>query len=75
MTMKKSGRPFGSTFQKIEAVRFTTEQLEAISDVARELRIPRSEAIRKATTLGLPLVREAMKIFVRGEQQHRNQQS
>jgi len=68
MKNNRKGRPPGTGcgLGIVEATRFTPEQIEAINDVARELRIPRAEAIRKATTLGLPLVRAAMKMFADG---------
>jgi hypothetical protein len=66
MTTTKKGRPPGSGLGlgEIESVRFTSDQLKVIEEVRRELKTTRSEVIRKATTMGLPLVRAAMKIFV-----------
>ena len=62
--MKRTARGSGfEKLEKIEAVRFTNEQVAQINSVARELRIPRAEAIRRATALGLPLVRAALKVF------------
>jgi len=63
VTTIKPGRPRGSSFEKIESVRFTLDQHQAFNDAARELGIPRSEVIRKATALGLPLLKAAMRIF------------
>jgi hypothetical protein len=69
MTTNKKGRPHGSGLKldEIESVRFTAEQIRGIEEVRLELRTTRSEVIRKATALGLPLVREALKIFVQDE--------
>ena len=65
MTSLKKGRPVGSGLKldEIETVRFTSDQLKMIEEVRHELETTRSEVIRRATTLGLPLVRAAMKIF------------
>ena len=65
MTTTKRGRPLGSglKLEAIESVRFTNDQFKVIEAVSRELSAPRSEVIRKATVLGLPLVRAALQIF------------
>lgn len=49
-------------------MRFTCDQLKVIEEVRYELKMTRSEVIRKATALGLPLVRVAMKNFVHAQQ-------
>lgn len=70
MTTVRKGRPVGSglKLEEIESVRFTSDQLKVIEEVRHELKTSRSEVIRKATALGLPLVRAAMRIFVHVQQ-------
>jgi hypothetical protein len=62
MTSKGNGRPpeAGLGLNVIEATRFSREEFDRITQVARELRMSRSEVIRRSVGFGIKKLKRAI---------------
>lgn len=62
MKNRRNGRPpeAGLGLNVIEATRFSREEFETITQVARELRMSRSEVIRRSVGFGIRKLKRAI---------------